>query len=273
MLVGACLVPSVVTFGLLVQAVLDTVPHPWSAGVLLRSIGPYVVGAAVALAVVAWLAFVLAHAVTRAVGSLVEPALALGRGGAVDPASTPFRETAVVGRAIRQASGALAATQHHAFHDPLTDLRNRTLFDEMAARQIAQAYRDGAQLAILAIDLDGFKAVNDLHGHAAGDAVLRAVATRITGLLRASDVVSRRGGDEFSALLVDVDGNRTRHIAEKLLAALSEPYPDIVPPVSASIGVARYPRDATTLMELLERADEALYAAKAAGKRRVVIDF
>jgi diguanylate cyclase (GGDEF)-like protein len=167
----------------------------------------------------------------------------------------------------------LATAQHHAYHDPLTDLRNRTLFDEMASREIAQAYRDGTQLAILAIDLDGFKAVNDLHGHAAGDRVLKSVATRITSLIRGSDVVSRRGGDEFSVLLVDVDGSGTRLIADKLLAALSLPYADVTPPVSASIGVARYPHDATTLKALLECADEALYMAKNAGKRRVVGDF
>ena len=227
----------------------------------------------VALAGVLWLAWRVSRVVTQAVGSLVEPALALGGGRPLDLPPTPFRETDAVGRAIRQASRMLATAQHHAYHDPLTNLRNRTLFDEMASRQIAQAYRDGAQLAILAIDLDGFKAVNDRHGHAAGDLVLKRVADRITGLIRGSDVVSRRGGDEFSVLLVDVDGVKTRQIAEKLLAALSQPYPDVDPPVSASIGVARYPKDATTLQELLERADEALYAAKNAGKRRVVGDF
>ncbi len=269
LMVAACLVPFVIAFGLLVWTLAVGTPQ----AALYLSVGPLVAGAGIAAALVLWLAFVLSRAVTRAVASLVEPARALGSGGTVELAATPFRETAAVGRAIREASGMLAAAQHHAYHDPLTNLRNRTLFDEMATRQIAQAYRDGAQLAILAIDLDGFKAVNDLHGHAAGDAVLLAVAARITGLLRASDVVSRRGGDEFSVLLVDVDGLKTRHIAEKLLAALSEPYPDVVPPVSASIGVARYPRDATILAELLERADEALYAAKAGGKRRVVVDF
>ena len=238
-----------------------------------RSVALIAVGLLLALAIVLWFARRVSRTVMQAVGSLIEPALALGGGRPVDLPSTSLRETDAVARAIHQASRMLARAQHHAYHDPLTNLRNRTLFDEMATRQIAQAYRDGAQLAILAIDLDGFKAVNDQHGHAAGDVVLKRVAARITGTLRGSDVVSRRGGDEFSVLLVDVDGQKTRQIAEKLVDALSQSYPDVDPAVSASIGVARYPHDATTLHELLERADEALYAAKNAGKRRVVGDF
>ena len=238
-----------------------------------RSIAFLVAGMVIALALVVALAWRVSREVTHAVGSLIEPALALGGGRPIDVPPTSLRETDEVGRAIRQASLKLARAQHHAYHDPLTGLRNRTLFDEMATRQIVQAYRDGAQLAILAIDLDGFKAVNDQHGHAAGDVVLKRVADRITSSIRGSDVVSRRGGDEFSVLLVDVDGIKTRHIAEKLVVALSLPYPDVDPPVSASIGVARYPHEASTLHDLLERADAALYQAKNAGKRRVVGDF
>jgi len=238
-----------------------------------RSIAILALCVVVALAVVLAFAWRMSRVVTQAVGSLIEPALALGGGRPVELPPPALRETDEVGRAIRQASWMLARAQHHAYHDPLTNLRNRTLFDEMATRQIAQAYRDGAQLAILAIDLDGFKAVNDRHGHAAGDVVLKRVADRITSSIRGSDVVSRRGGDEFSVLLVDVDGIKTRHIAEKLVAALSLPYPGVDVPVSASIGVARYPHEASTLQELLERADEALYEAKNAGKRRVVGDF
>ncbi len=249
------------------------VPPTLLVASLHRSIAWLAVAGLAVLAFVLWFAFRVSRAVTRAVGGLVEPAMALGDGRPVDVQPTPFREVDAVGRAIRQASRRLTAAQHHAYHDPLTNLRNRTLFDEMAMRQIAQAYRDGAQFAILAIDLDGFKAVNDQHGHAAGDLVLKTVADRIMGLVRGSDVVSRRGGDEFSVMLVDVDGARTRHIAEKLLDALSQPYPGVEPQVSASIGVARYPHDATTLHDLLERADEALYAAKDGGKRRVIGDF
>ena len=240
---------------------------------LSRSIAILVACGSLVIALALVFAWRVSRLVTQAVGSLIEPALALGAGRPIDLPPTPLRETDEVGRAIRQASLKLARAQHHAYHDPLTDLRNRTLFDEMATRQIAQAYRDGSQLAILAIDLDGFKAVNDQHGHAAGDVVLKRVADRITSSIRGSDVVSRRGGDEFSVLLVDVDGIKTRHIAEKLVIALSMPYPDVDPPVSASIGVARYPHEASTLRELLERADEALYEAKNAGKRRVVGDF
>ena len=248
-------------------------PKTLLVAALHRSIALLAAGALVVLGFVLWFAFRVSRAVTRAVDGLAEPAQALGNGRPVELQQTPFREVDAVGRAIQQASRRLTTAQHHAYHDPLTNLRNRTLFDEMALRQIAQAYRDGAQLAILALDLDGFKAVNDQHGHAAGDFVLKTVADRIMGLVRGSDVVSRRGGDEFAVMLVDVDGAKTRHIAEKLLDALSAPYPGIEPSVSASIGVARYPHDATTLQDLLERADEALYAAKDAGKRRVTGDF
>ena len=249
------------------------VPKTLLVAPLHRSIAWLALAALAVLGFVLWFAYRISHAVTRAVDDLVEPAMALGNGRPVDVRPTMFREVDAVGRAIRQASQRLTTAQHHAYHDPLTNLRNRTLFDEMALRQIAQAYRDGAQFAILAIDLDGFKAVNDQHGHAAGDLVLREVADRIMGLVRGSDVVSRRGGDEFSVMLVDVDGAKTRRIAEKLLDALSAPYPGVGPAVSASIGVARDPHDATTLNDLLGRADEALYAAKDAGKRRVTGDF
>lgn len=249
------------------------VPRTLLVASLHRSIAWTAAAALCVLGFVLWFAYRVSHAVTRAVDGLVEPALALGSGRPVEVGPTRFREVDAVGRAIRQASRRLTTAQHHAYHDPLTNLRNRTLFDEMALRQIAQAYRDGAQFAILALDLDGFKAVNDQHGHAAGDLVLKTVAERIMGTVRGSDVVSRRGGDEFSVMLVDVDGAKTRHIAEKLIDVLSMPYPGVEPSVSASIGVARYPHDATTLHDLLERADEALYAAKDAGKRRVTGDF
>ena len=268
-LVVACLVPPFVALAVLVSIEAPGTPSP----ALSRPMIVAAIATAATLVLVLWFAFRVARVITDAVRDLIEPAHALGTGRPVDLQPSPLRETDAVGRAIRQASRTLNAAQHDAYHDPLTNLRNRTLFDEMASRQIAQAYRDGAQLAILALDLDGFKAVNDLHGHAAGDLVLKHVANRITGSLRGSDVVSRRGGDEFSVLLVDVDGAKTRQIAEKLLAALSQPYPGIEPSVSASIGVARYPHDATTLSELLERADEALYVAKNAGKRRVVGDL
>ena len=272
-LVAACMMPALFGLAALIYVAFHLGPDSAQPSVVQHAIGGFVVAVLLSLALALWFASRVSRAVRIAVASLVEPALALGSGLPVELPATTLRETDTVGRAIRQASQLLTVAHQHAYHDPLTGLRNRALFDEMASRQIAQSYRDGSQLALLAIDLDGFKAVNDLQGHAAGDLVLKHVADRITGLIRGSDVVSRRGGDEFSVMLVDVDGAKTRQVAEKLLAALSRPYPDIEAAVSASIGVARYPHDATTLLDLLERADEALYEAKKAGKSRVAGDL
>jgi len=173
---------------------------------------------------------------------------------------------------LQQASRMLAEASHQAHHDALTGLCNRTLFDELVAHQLAAAARSGSRLAILAIDLDGFKEVNDRHGHGVGDAVLQTAAERIRLAIRGADVVSRRGGDEFTVLLNNVDHLLTQRIGNKLVASLAEPYPGVEPVVSASIGVALYPESGTTLVELLERADRALYRAKEAGKRRLAGD-
>ena len=124
---------------------------------------------------------------------------------------------------------------------------------------------------MLAIDLDEFKAVNDQQGHAAGDTVLRIAAERITGTVRASDVPARMGGDEFSVLLTDADRDDAVQTAERLVAALSQPYPDIKIAVSASVGIAVYQAEENRV-DLLDAADRALYQAKGAGKKRAVLD-
>ena len=145
------------------------------------------------------------------------------------------------------------------------------MFDQLLGRRLAGARRHGTSLALLAIDLDGFKAVNDMHGHPAGDAVLKAAASRISGLLRESDVVARLGGDEFAVLLDEVGLDDARHVASKLIDALSASYAGVVPAVSASVGIAMHPEGGRTLAELCKHADHALYAAKRAGKRRAAV--
>ncbi|HUR39575.1 MAG TPA: diguanylate cyclase [Verrucomicrobiae bacterium] len=161
-----------------------------------------------------------------------------------------------------------------ATHDALTGLPNRTLFRDRAQAASHRAARARTMFALAYVDLDGFKAVNDAHGHAAGDALLVAVATRLTQTLRASDTVARLGGDEFGLLLENIDGPfRAEVVADKLHRALCQPYeinlPEqvekIVTQVGASIGLAVYPDHGVDADRLLFRADVAMYAAKQDG--------
>jgi diguanylate cyclase (GGDEF)-like protein len=158
-----------------------------------------------------------------------------------------------------------------AHHDALTELPNRLLFDEVGERNLATAQRSGQPLALLALDLDGFKAVNDTLGHAAGDRVLKEVARRLLAAIRASDIAARIGGDEFFVLLAGMHRESAMEIAERLVSLLSQPYPDIDLPVSASVGVAMYPEHGESLPLLAASADSALYTAKDAGRRRAVL--
>lgn len=239
---------------------------------LYRSIAWIALGTLAAFGLGLWLALRLANRLTSSVQGLVAPALALGTGRAVELPGTRVKEVAEVGGAMLQASRMLAHAQRLAHYDPLTGLCNRVLFSELVQRELAVAQRSGDSFAILAIDLDGFKAVNDMHGHAAGDEVLRDVAERMVEAVRVSDVAARLGGDEFAVLLLGVTGDNARLVAEALVERLSQPYPDIRPTVSASVGVAMFPQSGTELQQLMERADVALYKAKGLGKRRVVLD-
>ena len=158
-----------------------------------------------------------------------------------------------------------------ALHDTLTGLPNRTLFHELTGAAVAAAKRDGQRLALLFIDLDRFKAINDGFGHAVGDAVLVALAHRLRETVRASDVVCRHSGDEFVMLLHDAsDLDEVVGTTERLLARLEQPVQvdgrDIA--MSASIGVALYPDDTTDPAALVQHADTAMYAAKHLGRAR-----
>ena len=151
-----------------------------------------------------------------------------------------------------------------AYHDSLTDLPNRALFLDRLQQAILRSHRDEKGLAVLLIDLDGFKEINDALGHHAGDVVLQEVAARLRGALRASDTVARLGGDEFAVLLPATDLNRAELAARKVLHDLQHPFVADGRPllVSASIGIAAVPWHAATSDEVLQRSDSAMYLAK-----------
>ena len=159
----------------------------------------------------------------------------------------------------------------HANLDPLTGLSNRRMFLNHLDTEIKKARRSHSKLALLFIDLDRFKEVNDTLGHQAGDQLLVEAARRIVSCVRESDIVSRLGGDEFTLILSDVmEMNRIENVAHAIIQALSKPYQlggeDIF--VSASIGITYYPSDATDQAELLRNADQAMYLSKSEGRNR-----
>jgi diguanylate cyclase (GGDEF)-like protein/PAS domain S-box-containing protein len=164
--------------------------------------------------------------------------------------------------------------RHLADHDQLTGLLNRRRFHDQLKRELARAGRYAEHSAVLSIDIDNFKGVNDSAGHAAGDAVLAHIARVLAERFRATDVVARLGGDEFAALLSSVGAKEARSAAEHLLAAIrsspavygSKPFR-----VTASVGVATFESDDATAGEVLVNADLAMYAAKASGRDRVVV--
>ncbi len=158
-----------------------------------------------------------------------------------------------------------------ALHDALTGLPNRTLFAELARSAVAAARRDGGQLALLFVDLDHFKAVNDAFGHPGGDQLLRELTRRLQAALREADVVCRHSGDEFLVLLHDVQSpEQVATTADRLLQVLEAPV-DIggrQAAVSASIGIALFPTDADDHETLVRHADTAMYVAKRLGRDR-----
>ncbi|MDO9387421.1 MAG: diguanylate cyclase [Thiobacillus sp.] len=179
-----------------------------------------------------------------------------------------YRET---GRLIRAGIDAEQTIRKLSLHDPLTGLANRRFLNENEKHLIAGAKRSGKQMAVLTIDLDDFKEVNDLYGHAAGDAVLVASAERMKQLLRESDVIARLGGDEFIIVLGQVDNaEAAREVAGRVVESLSQPVllaGGETARVGASVGIAMCCANGETLEELLKKADAALYAAKRNGKR------
>lgn len=158
---------------------------------------------------------------------------------------------------------------HMAHHDPLTALPNRLLFHDRLQHALQRAERDEQQLAILFIDLDRFKNVNDTLGHHIGDELLKQVANALTDKLRDGDTLARLGGDEFIVLLENVDGEfGAGHVAEKLMAMFEQPFivSDYELFVTGSVGISVFPNDATDLNMLIRNADVAMYQAKARGR-------
>jgi diguanylate cyclase (GGDEF)-like protein len=159
---------------------------------------------------------------------------------------------------------------HLASHDPLTDLPNRSGFDQQLDKSIARADRNGSLVALLVLDLDGFKPVNDALGHAVGDCVLKAVSDRLRLHVRVNDTVARLGGDEFAIVLEGVKDPVAIHaVALKINSVLAEPIATVPAelPITASIGVALYPAHTRDKYQLLRFADTAMYEAKK-GKNR-----
>ena len=224
-----------------------------------------------------------------ALGGLAEPhlfALPIALGGqlagalalAYDaPARPDDEELALLRHLADRVAVALATARrdeelyHRANYDSLTGLPNRLLGTDALSRAVAAAQRNHALLAVLFVDLDGFAAVNDSAGHAAGDRLLVETAGRLRACVRHADVVARLGGDEFALVLTEVQKpGDAALVARNTIDKLSEPYllPDGPVFVSASIGIAVYPNDGTSAEELLQHADLAMYKAKQGGRRQ-----
>lgn len=159
--------------------------------------------------------------------------------------------------------------EHLARHDALTGLPNRRFFHDRLDHALARARRNGTHLALMFIDLDNFKDINDLAGHDAGDAVLKTVAARLSASTREVDTVARLGGDEFVVLLDDPVGHEhIAALAQNLLDELgpSIPFGGRMLHVGASIGISRYPQDGETSIDIMANADRAMYLAKSSGR-------
>jgi diguanylate cyclase (GGDEF)-like protein len=229
-------------------------------------------------------AAVLAGAVTRPINAINQAARALAQGEADgllplgrsdeigDLARTFHRMREQISRQVVTLQDHREELEHLAQHDPLTGLPNRRMLQERLDQSIARARRNNESVALLFVDLDRFKEINDRLGHDAGDYVLRVVARRMQGVLREIDTLARLGGDEFVVLLEapaqGADGLGT--VADKIIeqVRLPIPYGAQMLEVGASIGISQYPRDGHLATELIAAADRAMYQAKAEGRDR-----
>ena len=182
----------------------------------------------------------------------------------------------IAGRAhaLRLAAAMTRQLRHMAQHDPLTGLPNRALFSDRVRQKLADADRRGGHVAMVFIDLDRFKQINDSHGHAVGDLLLRQVAKRISESVRASDTVGRIGGDEFVVLMGDLpDVDSAVRITEKVRLSVAQPFRinGLEFAVSCSLGIAVHPGDGSDEATLTKSADQAMYRAKAAGRNCMML--
>lgn len=183
----------------------------------------------------------------------------------LSPAS--LREIDDLSQTVARFGAVLNELQGQAHVDPLTGLANRRLLLSHLGRALRLAQRSGWHGAVLYLDLDGFKQVNDNLGHRLGDQLLIDVAARIAGCMRASDLVSRVGGDEFALVMDDIRGlDDAIHLADRIIAALSQPFLDGRGRIGVSIGVVVFPTGDDSCETLLQNADAAMYQAKRAGK-------
>jgi diguanylate cyclase (GGDEF)-like protein len=196
----------------------------------------------------------------------------LSRGVVVarDNSGRPIRLTGTTSD-ISEKKQAEETIWRYASFDSLTGLPNRRLFQDRLEQEVRKAYREKGDVALLFIDLDRFKEVNDSLGHNAGDQLLTQVARRLTTCVRDSDTVARLGGDEFTVILTDLHGHtHVEHIAQKIITKLTKPFhlKGELAHVSASIGITLYPNDAVDPEDLVRNADQAMYAAKHAGRNQ-----
>ena len=177
-------------------------------------------------------------------------------------------------RAVRLAAGMTEELRHVAQHDNLTGLPNRALFSDRLNQELARAKRHDDRFALMFLDLDNFKPINDNFGHAMGDLMLQQVAQRLRDSIRDSDTVGRIGGDEFVVLMPELtDSNTAHHVAEQVCDALRRPFviDGRALTISCSVGIALYPDDGGDEAALTRRADAAMYRAKASGRDSVAL--
>jgi diguanylate cyclase (GGDEF)-like protein/PAS domain S-box-containing protein len=214
---------------------------------------------------------VMRHGETR---TMEEPVLIDGQMRCYQTVKVPWRQDGVVkgvigiSRDITEQKSIQDQVSWTANHDALTLLPNRAFFQTQLAEVIGTADAEGAEFALLLVDLDHFKLVNDSAGHDAGDALLQIVADRLKASVRPGDLVARLGGDEFAIVLPGCGSNKAREIADRILHALKAPIVYRTRPIDcrASIGASVFPAHGTQFEELLKNADMALYAAKDGGR-------
>jgi diguanylate cyclase (GGDEF)-like protein len=165
---------------------------------------------------------------------------------------------------LRRELARLEVYRAMAYRDPLTGLWNRRYFEDRLQEELSRSRRQGPQrpFSLMAIDLDDFKRVNDVHGHAGGDAVLKEVGEFLIGHLRNHDIACRTGGDEFSIILPDLSAADCGSLVERLRMARASTNLQAAIPVSLSIGTASWPEAGDSTDELLAHADQSMYAAK-----------
>jgi diguanylate cyclase (GGDEF)-like protein/PAS domain S-box-containing protein len=193
-------------------------------------------------------------------GSKVAVEISLGPAG---------EDTVAVIRDVTERRRMEEALEHRALHDPLTNLANRTLFFDRLQQAIHSARRQGTQLAVVMLDLDGFKAVNDAYGHATGDELLKVAAARLAAGMRATDTTARIGGDEFAWILPRIASRRAAdRTIHKRLGATRHPIvvSDARVDIGVSFGIAMYPDDGRDADSLIRHADAAMYSSKRDGR-------